>query len=243
MDSILYVICQILVVFIALSLIALTTYGLRRAFLAMRKDIDQQNQIIKWVFWGITSWLIVLFMLSLMGFFSKEDDLSARVLTVGLFPPFLLIIVLLCSSSFSNLLRYIPPKWLIQVQSFRTLMELVLWLGFMGSFVPFQMTFVGFNMDIIAGITAGFAGAIFLGKKRYLKPETVIWNIFGIFLLLNILFVVVISTPSPFQIFKNEPTNIFLSKTPFIWIPGFIVPYALAMHLFSLKQVLILKGK
>jgi hypothetical protein len=32
-----------------------------------------------------------------------------------------------------------------------------------------------------------------------------------------------------------------MAHFPFIWIPGFIVPFALAMHLFSLKLLVLNK--
>lgn len=118
-------------------------------------------------------------------------------------------------------------------------MEIMLWLAFVGDLIPFQMTFLGFNMDIIAGITAFFAAKIFFRKGRFFKIETVLWNVFGILLLVNILFVTTVSTPSPFRVFMNEPSSAIIGSFPFIWIPTFIVPYALAMHLFSIRQVFI----
>jgi len=239
MNLSIFILCQVIVVLIAFFLVAFTTYGLRRAYLDMKMDLQLQNQLIKWVFWGLISWLFILWLSAYMGFFRNFEVLPPRIFLFALIPATLLSISLLFSKKFAKILQHIPPKWLIQIQSFRIVMELMLWLGFIGGFVPFQMTFEGFNMDIIAGISALFAGFVFFGKKRFLRPESIIWNIFGIFLLINILFIATISTPSPLQIFKNEPVNTFIAEAPFIWIPGFIVPFALAMHLFSLKQVLM----
>lgn len=244
MNSIIYIFCQIIVCILTLVLVAFTTYGLRIAFLSMKEDMQKQNQIIKWVFLGMACWLAIVGILSMMGFYSNFEVLPPRIMIFGLLPPMLLsLYLILFSKTFSKILQHIPPRWLIEIQSFRIVMEVMLWLGFMGYFIPFQMTFVGFNMDIIAGITACFAGYAFFGRNRVLKPESVIWNIFGIFLLINILFIATISTPYSFQVFKNEPANTFIAAFPFIWIPTFIVPFALAMHLFSLKQVLLLDSK
>lgn len=240
MNKSLYIICQLLIFLTTFFLVAFTNYAIRRAFLAMKKDLFRQKQLLKWVFMGLTCWLLILLSLSFLEFFSNFEVIPPRIFIFAIFPPILLIILLLFSKRFSSILKHLPPHWLIQVQSFRVIVELVLWLGFLGYFVPFQMTFEGFNMDIIAGITAFFAGRVFFGNSRFLLPESVIWNVFGIFLLINIVFISTISTPSPFQVFKNEPVNTFIAKPLFIWIPGFLVPYALAMHLFSLKQVFIL---
>ena len=115
----------------------------------------------------------------------------------------------------------------------------MLWLAYIGLFIPFQMTFVGFNLDIVAGITALFAARVFYRKRRFFKPETVIWNVFGILLLINIVFITTVSTPADFRIFMNEPSSEIIATFPFIWIPTFIVPFALAMHIFSIRQVFI----
>ena len=243
MNNTIYLFCQGLVILTTFFIVAFTTYGLRRALLEMRVDMRKQNQLVKWVFWGLVAWLFILGLLSIMGFYANFDVLPPRIFLFGVFPPLVTAIFLCFSKPFAVILKHISPRWLIEIQSFRIVVEIILWLGFIGSFVPFQMTFQGFNMDIIAGVTACFAGIVFFGKSRVLKPESIIWNIFGIFLLINILFIATISTPSPFQIFKNEPVNTFIAAFPFIWIPGFLVPFALAMHLFSLKQVLVIERK
>ena len=117
-------------------------------------------------------------------------------------------------------------------------MELLLWLGFLGGFIPVQMTFEWLNYDIIVGITAIMASYVFFFKGRIRKPEAILWNSFGIILLINVPIIGILSAPSPIQVFLNLPDSSFVFNVPFIWIPGFIVPFALAMHLFSLKQLL-----
>ncbi len=240
MNKALYILCQFIVILLVFFIILSITYALRRAYLAMRSDSQQQKKMIRWVALGLGLWLLITGLLAWSGYYSNFRYLFPRILVLGLFPPVILTIMLLFSKSFTNILRHIPPKWLIKVQSFRIVMEIMLWLGLIGGFVPFQMTFDGFNMDFIVGITALFAAGLFFGNGRFLRFEAAIWNVFGIFLLFNILFIAFISTPSPFRIFMNEPANEFIAFLPFIWIPAFIVPYALAMHLFSLKQVLVI---
>ena len=126
---------------------------------------------------------------------------------------------------------------------FRIPMEIFLWLGFIAGFVPPQMTFEWLNFDIIVGITALMGGFTFFGRGRYRRFEAIIWNIFGILLLANIVLIAFLSAPFPFRVFMNEPANTMVAYFPFIWIPGFIVPFALAMHLFSLKQLILNKER
>lgn len=227
------------ILLLVLFQVASITYTLRRAYLAMKVDMGQQKKILQWVAAGLAFWLLITAVLSIGGYYSNFRWLPPRVFLFGLFPPLAITIVLCCSKSFVNILRQIPPTWLIKVQTFRIVMELMLFLAFLGDLFPFQMTFVGFNMDIIAGITAIFAGRVFFRKGRVFKPEVIIWNVFGILLLVNIVFVTVISTPAIFRVFMNEPSSALIASFPFIWIPTFIVPYALAMHFFSIRQVFI----
>ena len=122
-------------------------------------------------------------------------------------------------------------------------MEIFLWLGFIVGFVPPQMTFEWLNFDIIVGITALMGGYTFFGRRRYRRFEAILWNFFGIVLLINIVLIALLSAPFPFRVFMNEPVNTFVAYFPFIWIPGFIVPFAFAMHLFSLKQLILNKSR
>jgi len=239
LSTVIYIICVITIFLIVFVLVAFTTYTLRRAYLALKADYDQQTKVVKFVFYAFTLWLLLTAVLAIGGYYTNFRYFPPRVFVLGIFPPLVLTIVLCFSKSFAKILQRVPPAWLIKIQSFRIAMELMLWLAFIGNLIPFQMTFQGFNMDIIAGITALFAGNIFFRKGRFFKTETVIWNIFGILLLINIVFITTISTPAPYSVFLNEPSSAIIADFPFIWIPTFIVPYALALHIFSIRQVFI----
>jgi hypothetical protein len=69
-------------------------------------------------------------------------------------------------------------------------MELFLWLGYRAGFVPLQMTFEWLNYDIIVGLTAPMAGFSFFGRRRYHRFQAILWNIFGMALLANIVLIV-----------------------------------------------------
>ncbi|MEM1119406.1 MAG: hypothetical protein AAGJ18_03105 [Bacteroidota bacterium] len=237
MSTAIYLTCAIAIVLIVFFLIAGTTYTLRRAYMAMKADMMQQKKMLRLISLGFALWLLITMVLSLGGYYENFRYLPPRIFLFGILPPLVITFVLIFSKSFLSILRYIPSAWLIKVQSFRIAMELMLWLAYIGLVLPFQMTFVGFNMDIIAGITALFAGSVFFRKRRFFRPEAVIWNVFGILLLINVVFIAVISTPTDYRVFLNEPSTAIIATFPYIWIPTFIVPYALAMHIFSIRQV------
>lgn len=207
--------------------------------MAMKADMGKQKKMLRLISLGFALWLLITAILSIGGYYENFKYLPPRIFLFGIFPPLVITLTLIFSKSFVNILRHIRPSWLIRVQSFRILMELMLWVAYLGLLIPFQMTFIGFNLDIVAGITAILAAPIFFRRGKFFKPETVIWNIFGILLLINVVFIAVISTPTDYRVFLNEPSTAIIATFPFIWIPTFIVPYALAMHIFSIRQVFI----
>jgi hypothetical protein len=220
-------------------LIGGTQYSLKKAYAAIKVGEEQQQKILQLISLCFAFWLLITGLLADGGYYNNYKYFFPRLLVFGLLPPIIIIVLLLFSKPFTRILQVIPPSWLVKGQSFRIILEGILWLSFIGDFMPFQMTFLGFNMDIIAGITALLAGAVFFRKGRFMRRETLIWNVFGILLLINLLFILTVSMPSVLRKFMNEPSSEIISLFPFIWIPTFIVPFALAMHLFSLKQVFI----
>jgi hypothetical protein len=237
MNEQLYLIGQCIIILLVGGLLSSLSFGLKSALVKTEMPAHKRSLTIQFVLGGLMLWLLLLAILSLQGFFSDFEQLPPRIM-LAFIPPVVLIIFLLFSKDFKKILEQVPPAWLVYIQAFRILMELFLWLGYLGNYVPPQMTFEWLNFDIIVGITALMGGYVFFGRKRFHRFEAIIWNIFGIALLVNIVMIAVLSTPSPLRVFLNEPANTFVADVPFIWIPGFIVPFALAMHLFSLKQLI-----
>jgi len=237
MYSSLFSITNIFFALLVMSLVFIILYGLKTAHQNMGTEKKRSELILRYVLLGLLFWLATIGVLAHLGFFADFQILPPRLL-VGVIPPLILTIILLRSKMFSKVLAHIPMSWLVYVQSFRILMEIILWMGMLAEFVPFQMTFTGFNYDIIVGVTAILGGMVFFGKGRLRRFEAIIWNIFGILLLGIIVAIAIVSTPSPVQVFTNEPANRMVAFVPFIWLPGFVVPFAFAMHLFSLKQLL-----
>lgn len=236
MNTGLYLIGQLIIILLVFGLLRSLAFGLQHAFTRMHLKPEKRKQFIRYILAGWVFWLGILAVLSFLGFFQNFNSFPPRVV-FAVIPPIFIILVLLFSRFFNLILKALPESWLIYIQAFRIIMELFLWMGFLGGYVPPQMTFEWLNYDIIVGLTALMAGFVFFGKGRYRWPEAIIWNVFGIVLLFNIFLIALLSAPTPFRVFLNEPSNVFVAHFPFIWIPGFIVPFALAMHLFSLKQI------
>ena len=149
--------------------------------------------------------------------------------------PFITTIVLLFKTDIKTLAVHLNLKVFTQLQVFRVFVEIILWLLFIENQLPKQITFEGRNFDILAGITAIMAAYFFINNKRGM----IIWNLFGLLLLMNIVTIALLSMPTPFRVFHNEPPNIIVTHFPYVFLPTFLVPLAYILHFLSLKKLLI----
>jgi hypothetical protein len=153
-------------------------------------------------------------------------------------PALLASLVLLFSKTWADILRHIPVERFIRLQHFRIFVEVLLWALFAASVLPVQMTFEGRNFDILSGLTAPLIAWLTL-RKKISKTGLILWNVVCLCILINIIAIAILSTPSPIRVFMNEPANTIVTLFPVSWLPGFLAPFAFALHVFSLKQLLM----
>lgn len=160
---------------------------------------------------GFGGWLIVTAILGQRG---------------AVFPAVIAMLALGLSSTIRDDLNVIPGRWPILLQTFRVLMEVILWFLFVSHVAPKEMTFEGRNMDILIGLTAPFVSHLFYTRSLLSRRSALIWNGLGILTLANVLaYGIVLSPP-------------FVSRFPFVWLPAFVVPVAFFLHVISIRQLL-----
>ena len=140
------------------------------------------------------------------------------------------------SKAGKELLRATPPHWVLYLQSFRIVVEIMLWLTVVRGLLPVQMSFEGRNFDILSGLFAIPVGYYCFVRKSWPSWVVLLYNVGGLLLLLNIVLIAVFSMPTPLRLFHNEPANTLVVQFPFIFLPGLLVPMAYALHIFSLRQ-------
>lgn len=210
--------------------------------LSKLKILDgQRKNIVIMTTIGLIAWILLISFLSFIGFFNDFETIPPKIV-IAFAPPLLLSLLLLRSRLFRLMLKLLPEKSLILFQFFRIFVETNFYILFLIGLVPFQMTFLGFNHDMVVGVTALIAGNVFFFKRFRQQFAAILWNLTGIFILLVTVFVVAISSPSPLRIFFNDPSSAIIGTFPYILIPGFLVPIALSVHIFSIRQ-LIMNGK
>jgi len=206
---------------------------------ALKKTDWEKNRQRK-IFFGATLvivlWTVLILILSYNGLLANFSKMPPRPAFV-MFVPLPVIILIAFSKTGTQLLKSVPPHWLVLMQSFRIVVELLLLFALISHKIPVQMTFEGKNFDVLTGVLALPVGYLLAKKKSYSLKLAVVFNIMGMLLLLNILVIAILSMPTPIRYFMNEPSNTLVAQFPFILLPGVLVPIAYAMHIFSLRQL------
>lgn len=234
----LYLITQFGFILTTLIFFGLAIRHLHRALTQSAFDEKRKKSILRNVIIWLFTWVIVLSGLSLAEFFSDFSYLPPRFLFIIIVPMITLVWVLFFTNTTKQLLAHIPPSAIINLQVFRVFVELLLWLLFIQNLLPIQMTFEGRNFDIIAGLTAPFVAYFAFSKHVLSGKSVIIWNFFCLGLLLNIVLTAILSMPTPFRYFMNEPANTIIAKFPFVWLAGLLVPLAYGLHFLSIRQLI-----
>ena len=158
-------------------------------------------------------------------------------------PPFgllvLAIIVLAFALAFTRfgrrLAQFVPLWALVAVQAFRLPLELAMHGLYEHGIMPGQMTYTGGNFDIVTGTTAILVAWAVAGGRGGRKLVGA-WNVMGLALLINVVTIAILSTPV-FRYFGDEHLNVFVTDTPFVWLPAVMVLAALSGHLLIFRAL------
>ncbi len=230
----------VMVSLLTLACVATVILGLNKALRFTSWQVSAQRSLFSKSVVAIILWVILVGVLSVLGFFRVTDSIPPRPVIILLFS-LVAAIVIARSKAFSELLSVTPLHWIVYIQSFRIFVELILWQGYLRGLIPVQMTFEGLNFDIFSGLLALPAGWLMSRNPGSAKMLGIAYNVIGMLLLANILTIAVLSMPTSLRYFMNEPSNVIVGEFPFIYIPGVFVVLAIYMHVFSLRQLLLKK--
>lgn len=186
------------------------------------------------------AWILVSGFIGISGFAKDFSTVPPKFAAIVV-PAFTLSFLFSFGNGIKSALEKISPFHLIAFQVFRVAVEIVLWLLFLGKQMPVQMSFEGYNFDILAGITAPIIAYFCFVKKSFPIIVAQVWNYASLLLLCNILTIAVVSTPTMFRLFMNEPANTMVANFPYVWLPAFVAPMAMVGHILSLRQLSILR--
>jgi hypothetical protein len=183
---------------------------------------------------GATLWILATGLLA-----------TAGVLRFAPFPPtmlglialtFVIVLVLGRSELGGRLAIGLPLAVLVGAQAFRVVVELLLHRAYVEGLMPVQMSYSGYNFDVVTGISAALLALV---MRWTTVPVVVvrIWNVVGLLLLANVLVIALLSAPTPLRQFHNEPANVWITKAPWVWLPTVMVLMALLGHVLIFRRL------
>ncbi|MFZ6012540.1 MAG: hypothetical protein ACOYXT_19510 [Bacteroidota bacterium] len=237
MESTLSLLSQIGFIVLTIIYFGLLIREFKKGIIVAGWTESQKNKFIKSIIVILVLWSLFVSFWSLSGIMSDFTKFPFNFMPVILIP-LVGSLIFVFSKGVGDILKHIPSENILRLQSFRFFVELILWALFVNSLLPIQMTFEGRNFDILAGITGPIIGW-FAMKGKISKTAVALWNIACLGLLINIVTIAILSTPTPVRVFMNEPANTIVAHFPASWLPGFLVPLAYTLHFLSLRQMFL----
>ncbi len=180
-------------------------------------------------------WLAAQAIISIQGvYFSHLEVIPPYLILLGVIPNALLILALFVIPSTRRWIEKLNMESLTMIHTIRMPVEIILLLLSLCHVVPTSMTFEGVNYDILAGMSAPLVANWQRREKKHMKKLLVAWNVICLILLINVIRMGILSSPTPLQTMNFDHPNIALLYFPYSWLPTFIVPLVLFSHFAAL---------
>jgi hypothetical protein len=189
---------------------------------------------------GLAVWFLYV---GLMNYFGVFRNTAMRPPGAAfLLAPILLFLsiflVFMVRSAAGSRIALAFPLWIILgTECFRVGVELFLHQLWINGIVPKMLTFEGANVDIYVGASAPVIAWLSTRGRLGLKVGLV-WNVLGLLALTNVVIRAVLTAPGPFNLVHAEVPNRMFGTFPFLLIPGFFVPLAVALHILAIRAII-----
>ncbi|CAN5708781.1 hypothetical protein BH10BDE1_BH10BDE1_03090 [soil metagenome] len=216
-----------LVAFLAIVLSVLIALGCAIFYSYRKSGREDAAKMTRVTMFWVVVWLIAFCGAVATGY-ARENPMP------GL--PMLLLLVVITSITFAmcpigaKISHFVPLQYLILFQAFRIPLELVLHEWVEQGVIPKTMTWTGQNYDLYAGVIALIA---FPFVRRF-RAVGRIANVIGFASLLNVIRIVIFSSPLPFA-WNVEPKMQLILQIPYALIGPACVGAALIGHVLVLR--------
>jgi hypothetical protein len=190
----------------------------------------------------LLAWLTLQMVVSLTGFNTVTNNFPPRFILLPM-PMMLFIIILFVTKMGRQFIDRLDIKTLTILHIIRIPVEVVLYWLFINKTIPQLMTFEGRNFDILSGITAPLVYYFGFIKPVIHRKIILLWNIFCLGLLINIVIIAIFSAPFTFQQLAYDQPNIAILYFPFTWLPCCVVPIVLFAHLAVIRGLTIKRDR
>ncbi|MFT4628633.1 MAG: hypothetical protein ACI8PZ_007329 [Myxococcota bacterium] len=145
--------------------------------------------------------------------------------------------LVLALSPLGRRLAALPLSLTVGFQAFRVPLEVVLHRWGQEGVIPVEMTWEGYNLDVLSGVICGLAG-LWLWRQPQSRAVAWVANSVGLALLLNVAFTAVNSSPLTFARYAADPPLLLALVVPWCWIVPICVASALAGHVLVFRRLL-----
>ncbi len=178
----------------------------------------------------LTAWLVLTGGLASSGFLDHWNP--PRMLLV--FGSILMFLAWSARQPWTERLGDLSLKWLVGFQAFRILVEILLHQAVREGVAHPTMTWTGTNFDIVPGLSA----LLLCPFADRLKPRSLqAWNVAMAVVLVFTVVTAILAGPTPFRQIGGEPPNVFVSRFPFVWLPGVLVTSAWLGHIVLFRRL------
>jgi hypothetical protein len=185
---------------------------------------------------GLLAWLVYAGAIGASGLLRNASLRPPGIIYLAL-PLVAFIAFVIARGPVARQLADAVPLWLLLgLQVFRMGVEATLQVLFEAGQVPRLMTLAGGNVEIVVALSAPAAAWLSTRGAAGLRLARV-WNGLGLDSLLNVVLRGVLTAPGPLQLIHAEVPNLAIGQFPFSYIPAFMVPLALILHLLALRSL------
>ena len=131
----------------------------------------------------------------------------------------------------------LPLGLIFALQSFRIGVELTLSSLHDVGLTTRLMTLAGGNVEILIGFSAPLIALIATRGTAVGRRVALVWNVVGLLSLLNVATRAVLTAPGPLNLIHAELPNVAMGMFPFSYIPGFMAPLAMMLHVLAFRAL------
>jgi hypothetical protein len=228
-------------IILSAAILGIMAYGYRMAGVKAQltnKELNKGSFLIL----GIASiWFLYLFAIQKSGLI-LDKSLPPKLPILFVLPFTVFTVLFYRKNKENKVLKAMPVSWLVYIQSFRIVVEIIILYTFLNGVLPKSASFEGYNFDVFMGIAAPFVGYFLFkndvknGVKNLLLAR--IWNILGILMILFVAMIIVTSYYQPLVWGSETPLvkDEFFSY-PYLLLPAFLAPMGIFFHVVSLLQL------
>ncbi len=218
------------VVAVAGAVLLVLRAGMERA----RFESERRLRISRRAGAALAAWFLFLAMSTVSGVYL--DAGAPRVLYYVL-PALLAVVALLRAQWLRAAVEAMPRWWIPGLQTLRLGGGSSLFAAWAIGLAPWGLARTSGLGDILVGLGAAAVALALATSVRGSRALALVWNAVGLLDIVHTLLFAAASAPGPQRLFFEEPANRIPAVFPFVYLPGFIVPLTVLLHLLSLRQL------